>query len=374
MFQLISSKRKFKGILILLLGCLLITTTSAWAEKLTHTVVKGDTLWDICEKYYGDANLWPKLWEMNPFVTNPHFLNPGDTITLFEDMPVRKEATVAKEEIEIPAKAPETIPPPTGIDASKITNLTALGFLSRKNIRGVGKIAYTDSEKLKLSNRDIVYLSLPYLEGVKPGDLFSVVKSSSLQTHPITKKGLGYLITNLGRVSIIEYVGKSLYKAIIVDSFKIISSGDFVVPYEPVSTCVLPQPVPDDMTLNIVAVKDEYILIGQYTVVYLDRGFNHGVQRGNFFDVVKIKKVRVPEVKNPFKIKQTHDFLDKLHQKKPAFQTVLGRILIVESRPDTATGVVLNTTEMFSKGASLVGVSWTTPPDFLSRMSSCLVE
>ncbi|MFH1490667.1 MAG: LysM domain-containing protein, partial [Pseudomonadota bacterium] len=61
---------------------LLIPLSSIKAQQLTHKVEKGDTLWSICEKYYGDADLWPKLWQMNPFITNPHFLNPGDVITL----------------------------------------------------------------------------------------------------------------------------------------------------------------------------------------------------------------------------------------------------------------------------------------------------
>ena len=52
------------------------------AQPLTHTVEKGDTLWDICEKYYGNEELWPKLWQMNPFITNPHLLKPGDVAVL----------------------------------------------------------------------------------------------------------------------------------------------------------------------------------------------------------------------------------------------------------------------------------------------------
>jgi nucleoid-associated protein YgaU len=55
---------------------------SVGAQPLTHTVVKGDTLWDICDQYYGDEELWPKLWQMNPFITNPHLLKPGDVINL----------------------------------------------------------------------------------------------------------------------------------------------------------------------------------------------------------------------------------------------------------------------------------------------------
>src|SRR5512139_1014037 len=75
------------------------------AQPSTHKVQKGDTLWSICEKYYGDATLWPKLWEMNPFVTNPHLLKPGDVITLIEkeDMDKRRLAEKASKDMAKPA-------------------------------------------------------------------------------------------------------------------------------------------------------------------------------------------------------------------------------------------------------------------------------
>ena len=59
----------------------------AGVRTLTHTVEEGDTLWSICEKYYGNPDLWPKLWQINPFVTNPHLLREGDKIQLLEKVP-----------------------------------------------------------------------------------------------------------------------------------------------------------------------------------------------------------------------------------------------------------------------------------------------
>ena len=70
-------KRFFLTISVLSLACFIMGASMAWSQNLTHTVQKGDTLWSICEKYYGDADLWPKLWQMNPFVTNPHLLDPA---------------------------------------------------------------------------------------------------------------------------------------------------------------------------------------------------------------------------------------------------------------------------------------------------------
>ena len=46
----------------------------------THEVVRGDTLWDISEKYLKSPWYWPKVWSINPQIENPHLIYPGDII------------------------------------------------------------------------------------------------------------------------------------------------------------------------------------------------------------------------------------------------------------------------------------------------------
>ena len=78
-----------------------IFSATLYAQDMKHIVQKGDTLWSICEKYYGNADLWPKLWQMNPYITNPHLLEPGDVVVLSE---------------KPPAEMAETRPPPWGMN------------------------------------------------------------------------------------------------------------------------------------------------------------------------------------------------------------------------------------------------------------------
>ncbi len=42
-----------------------------------HEVVKGDTLWKIVEKYYGDGNLYKDIFEANKdILNNPLYSTP----------------------------------------------------------------------------------------------------------------------------------------------------------------------------------------------------------------------------------------------------------------------------------------------------------
>lgn len=56
-------------------------TTQTPITGNTYTVVKGDTLWDIACRAYGDCYAWTKIAEVNK-LENPDLIHPGNVFTL----------------------------------------------------------------------------------------------------------------------------------------------------------------------------------------------------------------------------------------------------------------------------------------------------
>jgi len=60
-----------------------ITTTEKAAEGAFHTVKKGDTLWAIAQKGYGDGSKYKLIFEANrPMLSHPDKIYPGQVLRI----------------------------------------------------------------------------------------------------------------------------------------------------------------------------------------------------------------------------------------------------------------------------------------------------
>jgi len=113
--------RKLAGFFFIVVIISLCFTLSPLAQEKNegeelYTIKQGDTLWDISARFLKDPFLWPKLWQRNPYITNPHWIYPGQPVRLvpLEELmrEVPREAVKEPEIKEPEIKEPDLEEPP----------------------------------------------------------------------------------------------------------------------------------------------------------------------------------------------------------------------------------------------------------------------
>ena len=252
------------------------------------------------------------------------------------------ERSVSAQEVSPERESP-------GIDVSGLPDVESIGFLSRKNVEAWGHIFSSETEKTVLCEGDIVIISVEKGYNIKQDDLFTVYNQSALLKNPLCGKKLGHTISILGRIVIKDQVKYQLKEHLfigeIVESYRGMKVGDPIFPYKSISPCIQPVPFSCKIATNIVAVKDQHELIGQFSVVYLAHGYNYGIRKGNLFEVVR-ETLGLPD-------------------------EVLGHVLVLETRPDTATCIVVDSKKEFPNGTHIKSISWAKAQNILSIIPEC---
>jgi hypothetical protein len=58
------------------------TFTPSAVQDATYIIKKGDTLWDLAFEFLGDPFQWQRIWEINPYITNPDLIFPGNQLLI----------------------------------------------------------------------------------------------------------------------------------------------------------------------------------------------------------------------------------------------------------------------------------------------------
>lgn len=314
-------------VLILMITALTLTLgpTLSEAEELStetryHTVVKGDTLWDISETYFFDPFAWPGLWKRNPQVRNPHLIYPGDTLKITKngievvsrvEAEVYVEAEYPEDEFvidEFPEEEAEYIgdleegmideaelfaieeeiisdelPPVTTLTS---TIMAREGLITKRRIKTIGVIVRgMDEDKTMLHHDDIVYLSLKRPDDTYAGDQLTIAMEREKVYHPKTGRYLGRFIDILGHLEVISTEGT--VQGRIDVSYKEIHAGAMLVPYQSPVTSIELDSAYEEVNGVIIKGEEEQTQMAEHYIVYIDKGQRDGVASGNILEVFR---------------------------------------------------------------------------------------
>jgi hypothetical protein len=253
-----------------------------------YTVVKGDTLWDISNMFLQDPWLWPEIWFVNPQISNPHLIYPGDIIKLVyidgkPRLTVERGRTV-KLEPEAKVIPHEEAIPTLPLDV--IDN-----FLSRTRVVQPGQLelapyVIAGHEKRILTGKGDDF----YVRGeLSPNvDFYGIYRKGDPYVDPETDELLGIRAQDVGSAQLKSTDGEIATFAA-TRSVEEIRIGDRLLPHEErrLETTFYPSPPGDDVEGLIIAVDGGVTQVGHLDVVAINRGKRDGLVIGNMLAIYK---------------------------------------------------------------------------------------
>ncbi|MCL2103254.1 MAG: LysM peptidoglycan-binding domain-containing protein [Syntrophorhabdaceae bacterium] len=244
-----------------------------------HTVVKGDTLWDLSAKHLGSPWKWKEIWELNRFLTNPHYIYPGIKIVIVPSGPREAELVVdsAKQTPSIFVDTPDGV----YLNISPFRMICAGEFL-REKPEGIGKIDGGKEPKEGFTTGDVVFLSLNM--DIPEGQLIAAYRVRGPVNVPGGKVRAGYIKHLIGILQVSRLEDGHL-TAIVRDAFEEISRTDLISDEIPGYYRIKIIPVDDDIRATVIASQSvsEALASGEY--IFIDSGAIEGLEAGNVFRV-----------------------------------------------------------------------------------------
>jgi hypothetical protein len=269
-------------------------------EDRTHLIQTGDTLWDISQTFWGQADQWPRMWSYNRYITNPHWIYPGNKIRFtpgsFLNPPTMEldsgesDPSTSVTSLNFESSEPVCGPDVRFDQARESTVYHTPAFLGQKGeIPTYGSIYGAKSGMKNLGPGELIYLEVDEEFIAECGDVFSIFRRRPGKVrHPDSWfRKYGYLHEVVAEVRVVQ-VGEGLTTAIIRRSYQHVQRGDEFGDYIPVSA-ELPVSIPNGELDAVILARmgsERSILAGSGETIFIDRGRADGLQVGDAFFVV----------------------------------------------------------------------------------------
>jgi LysM repeat protein len=321
---------------ITLTVCLLLmiwpSITIAKEKPIIYTVVQGDTLWDISQRFIKDPYYWPNLWSNNPAIGNPHLIYPGQKLRIYdgriEIIPIGEVAGDVGAAVMTP-------------DALLLISTYggAQSFISNTETETLGTLVDTVDNRVMVTTGDTVFLEMKDLAATKPGDVYELITLGPKIFHPAAEKkfghqmrddSIGFQTIQLGTVEITE-VTPTVAVATITNALREIMRGSKVRPY-----VKLPDRIPRILAGEVLEgyiIADDIgkLAMGQWEVILIDIGKESGLIAGHELDLYRKREVTEQADKDKVLILPDID---------------LGDAIVLEVRQGFAEALITRTTNL----------------------------
>lgn len=296
-------------------------------QALTHTVVDGNTLWDLSASYYGDPYKWPVIFDANrDVVEDPHWIYPEEVLVIpgldapavVQDVavvspvvPTDVPQDVPQDTVEAPPSFPHVSPAPgerTVFYPDHVAGQGSMMTFDNRDYMTVPRAAVMSAPWLEAEEGEPPHAGTilgfsegtegrAYRETAHPYERLQVTLNEGvtprigdeLQTFRLTRrdKGVGKVATPTGIVMVTRIEGDGAV-TVVTDEYDRMRLGDYVrrAPRFDLVEGDYAEEVSSDLTATILGFGELHQIQGLGHIAFLDVGESEGIEIGDEFIVV----------------------------------------------------------------------------------------
>jgi hypothetical protein len=284
-------------------------------------VVRGDTLWDIAERFLRNPWVWPEIWQVNPQINNPHLIYPGDRISLIyrdgrprlyverpDAMGSGGASTHVSQSIDANGTQVVKLSPRVrahelgqaipSIAASAIQQFTVKPrVVTKEELDGAPYIIGNyDGRLISATGHQV------YARGIADNEetLYSVYRSGEAFVDSDTGEILGYEVKLVGDAKVLDFGDPATL--VITDNNRETLAGDRLFPADKGRTSHNYVPRVPDITFNgrVIRLYDAVSQVAQNQVVAINLGQRDGIEVGDILAVERHGQL----VRDPYSTKR----------------------------------------------------------------------
>ena len=328
----------FTFIALLALPLSLVAAESAktveYETGFYYTVQKGDTLWDLSQKFSDTPWQWPELWQENNQIANPHRIYPGERIRLYRRRGAQGYGDGEGDDQKKPAE--DSLRVAKLIDF-QYAAIERVGFIRKKPVVSLGTIFKVEGQKELISSGDLVYIRPAENSTLNPGDKFTIYRTLKPIKDRKTNDYIGIQHYLAGAVEITikrpEFVlGR------VVASYRSIKVGDLLTPYQRRLPRFTIQESPEGLRGQIIVSEEHTTMFGEDAIAFIDKGEQEGVRPGQLYWIFKQEQYLInPDDKSAVTLTPV----------------ILGELLVIHTEETTATVMITDSRNPINPGAKI---------------------
>jgi hypothetical protein len=272
----------------------------------TYVVKKGDTLWDISGVFLKQPWLWPKLWRINPDISNPHLIYPGDKLRLVYDKygnPMLIKGEGGKPQLKWSPKVRTTLKDMSPVNTIPLNIVAPYirydALFSNEEYKNLPYVLGSDEGFKSSTDGFKLYVN----DDLNVGTSYAIYEKGDEVFDPENNESLGFYAHLVGTGKAIRAgdMENKTPSTLYVDGAKQeIRSGSFVAPINE------GQMLPSFFTMQAAKASFKGAFVktssntrefGKLEVVMINRGNQHDVQLGDVLSIVR-KSPDVIETEN----------------------------------------------------------------------------